>query len=377
MNQPYQETNPPLGVYNNTRDWVEEFVSDKKKINDYYQTIYPEHKLNLKLPKGIEDIPHQSFNTEYYGEFSKEFVALIPGGRIWGSHGSVISPNNKLLWDVSMEWNGEIPSNHSIFMQEKMPDIQYLNETVAVVSFVGCPGFYHWMMDLLPRFHLLKKSGYKIDKYVVNNMTSPVHLESLLALGIPKEKIIETHEGLHLKAKNVVVTSIPHRTGYPKWATDFLNKNLFHSNKNKKYSKRTYERVFISREDAQFRNVINETEVLEFLSQYNFKKVTLSTKTLEEQAAIFREAKIVVAPHGAGLSNLVFSRSNTKVIEFYSEQYVAPVFWLISNHRGQDYYSLICKGGDPPPAIARDDHIQVNMTELKQIFKLANIQKSK
>ncbi|KKK39870.1 hypothetical protein WQ57_00860 [Mesobacillus campisalis] len=373
MDQSFEKL-PPEGYYTDTLDWVEEFVSDKTKINDYYRVIYPEHKLDLKLPKGITNIPHQSFNTEYYGQFSKAFVALIPEGRIWGNNGSVISTNNKLLWDVSMEWNGEIPSKHSIFMEKKLPGIDYLDETVAVVSFIGCPGFYHWMLDLLPRIHLLNQSGYKIDKYVVNRMTSPVHVESLLALGIPKEKIIETHENLHLKAKNVIVTSIPHRNGYPKWAADFLHKELFPSNKSGNAPNKSYERVYISREDAQFRNVINETEVLELLSKYKFKKITLSNKTLENQADIFREAKIIVAPHGAGLSNLVFS-DNCKVIELYSEQYVAPVFWLLSNHRNLDYYSLICKGGSPPSPIDRDDHIQVNIDELKKILKIASVKK--
>lgn len=65
--------------------------------------------------------------------------------------------------------------------------------------------------------------------------------------------------------------------------------------------------------------------------------------SLAAQAALFRSASVVVAPHGAALANVVFSRPNTAVLELpirghankvYKSQDTAPPFWTRAAERG-------------------------------------------
>jgi hypothetical protein len=45
-----------------------------------------------------------------------------------------------------------------------------------------------------------------------------------------------------------------------------------------------------------------------------------------------------IAPHGAGLANLMFCRPGTRILQLYSPNYVNPMFWYMSNQVGLNYY---------------------------------------
>ncbi|MBD1921548.1 glycosyltransferase family 61 protein [Microcoleus sp. FACHB-831] len=54
--------------------------------------------------------------------------------------------------------------------------------------------------------------------------------------------------------------------------------------------------------------------MINFLKKFGFEQVTLESLSVSDQAALFSSAQVVIAPHGAGLSNVVFCNRGTKVI---------------------------------------------------------------
>lgn len=59
--------------------------------------------------------------------------------------------------------------------------------------------------------------------------------------------------------------------------------------------------------------------------------------SLTEQVAAFSNAAVVIGPHGAGLSNLVFSPRSTRVVEIATHGNCNDHFWRISALREQRY----------------------------------------
>ena len=51
------------------------------------------------------------------------------------------------------------------------------------------------------------------------------------------------------------------------------------------------------------------------MKKKGFKILQLSRINLFDQISIFKNCKEIISPHGAGLANLVFCRSRTKVTE--------------------------------------------------------------
>ena len=59
--------------------------------------------------------------------------------------------------------------------------------------------------------------------------------------------------------------------------------------------------------------------------------------SFEEQIKIFNSAQIVVANHGAGLTNIIFCKTNTQIVEIESPNFKCDVFRNISNYLNLHY----------------------------------------
>ncbi len=103
----------------------------------------------------------------------------------------------------------------------------------------------------------------------------------------------------------------------------------------------TSDLIYIARFDADRRKLLNEEKLAYQLENLGFKIVTLSDKNLTEQVQLFHNAKVVVGPHGAGLSNLVYSRNNPVLVELFpspSDKKVYPFFINICRSMGLDHW---------------------------------------
>jgi capsular polysaccharide biosynthesis protein len=198
-------------------------------------------------------------------------------------------------------------------------------------------------------------------------------------LGIPPSKIVESSKHQHIKAEKLVAPSLPSISGNPPlWVCEFL-RNEFLNPANAKTilpNVDKLERIYVSRASASYRQVINEAEVTNFLTQLGFQSVVLESLTVAEQAALFHAAKVIVAPHGAGLTNTVFCQPGTKIIEFFSPKYVNVCYWSLANQVNLDYYYLLGEGQSPPEGI--DPHLSgedifINLDSLSTIMKISGV----
>ena len=110
----------------------------------------------------------------------------------------------------------------------------------------------------------------------------------------------------------------------------------------------TPRRIWIDRRAAINRVLANEAEVIAALSACGIVPVALEGRSLMEQATLFAGADLVVAPHGAGLTNLVFARPGCHVVEVLPYNYVHWCFRHLAAAAGLDYDCVI--GGSEPAA---------------------------
>jgi len=86
--------------------------------------------------------------------------------------------------------------------------------------------------------------------------------------------------------------------------------NLLKIPNNKKKDK-----IYVTRQNASYRNLINEEDIVNVLKKDGFRTVDLNNMDVFEQIELFSNAKFIVSPTGSSLTNLVFCSPGTKVVE--------------------------------------------------------------
>lgn len=356
----------PTNSYKKTKDWVKTLPSSQ--VDEVYKVIYPAQTINLPAPRSVD--PHRWVASCPYDE---AFVVSIPEGRLMTSHMYVVTPDNTRLGDLELYDTGY----EKMVLEE--PD--YYPGTVASLFWgwnfpkPASRGthtvFGHWFFDILPRIHLLEKSGIKIDKYVLPKLTLAFQFESLKLLGIPLKKVIQADKpDFHLAAKKLVVPAVPLMIGKcPPWASHYIADQM--KNKRKINKQKGYERIYVTREDASARYVANEKEVLRYLQTKGFKKIVLTPMSTEEKIDVFASARVIVAPFGSGSINVAFCDPGASLIELAPVSFVDNYFWKLCCHAGLDYYELLCEV--EPKAHVGADNIIVDLGKLDHYLRLNGI----
>ncbi|MFF2446616.1 glycosyltransferase family 61 protein [Neobacillus sp. NPDC058068] len=343
---------PPDKICNSLKDWIAA-PSGADFPEPLFKEIYPDSSFSRRIKRPPARYP----NTLEGG-----YVGVIPNGRVWGLNGAIITPDQKLIWDVSYEMV-KPRSNHSIFKEKKLPAVSHVFKNAADLTHIVGRNYYHWMYEVIPRIHLMHKSGIKADYFIVKS--EPDHLqfqtETLHKLGITAEQLIKTHTGFHIQAENLVVPSQPKFA--TEWGWRFLRKTFLPKNKLRLSTKK---RIYISRKWS--RRITNENEVMDVLTQYGFSKVELENLTVQEQAQLFSTAEVIVGAHGAGLANLTFCQPGTKVLEIFAPSYITSLYWVISSLGDLKHYYFIGKVSKRDPALPDHkwsglDDITINIRE--------------
>ncbi|PKG22762.1 glycosyltransferase family 61 protein [Niallia nealsonii] len=358
--------------YLKTKDWINTTINSSELASSYYKEMFDEEIIEVPIPKGVNPP-----NWGAYRKFTKAFVATIDNGSIWKDNFNffVVTPDKKLLCDLVFEgwWDNFIPNN--------MPESTLNISSATILTGSATNNYYHWLFDILPRIHLIKLNGMEVEKYVFEKLKWPIQFETLEKLGIPQKKILQIESpNSHIKADKLIVASIPELSGScPKWANDFVRETFLNSKQIAKINE--FERIYISREDANWRKVSNEEEVTNYLVKKGFKKVALTNMSLDEQINIFNSAQIIVSPNGAQLGNLVFCNPGAIIIELFNQ--TTGEFFNISHYLKLDYFHLKCKAANNqfknkalhdsgPPEFLRNNFF-VNIKELEYILKLVGI----
>lgn len=199
--------------------------------------------------------------------------------------------------------------------------------------------YYHWTAECLPK--LLWLSNEHILEPENVTITLPAEppswmTQSLEILGF--DEYTEVEKGV-ITAKEMIVPSGSEPSPEEcRWFRDRALDGIDVSNNRDN-------RIYVSREKANRRRVVNRDEVMAVLSEFGFESYVLEDLTVLEQAKLFANAEIVVGPHGAGLTNLMYSR-DTAVIELFGPQ-KKTTYYRLSKSLGFEYRSITGKKVSP------------------------------
>lgn len=321
------------GVIPNVEEWISKGLPTEM-AGSWSKNIAPEEVSIFEKPCSInEEI--SKIPTEFIEMYKhpKIYLCLLKNARILAEDGVIASSDGKVFKNFTFEFGKPI-TEHRIF-RTYLKKSQYKNGKFASIVSPGSSNYFHWIFESLPRLKLLSDVIEEIDYLFVPANLKKFQIESLNHLGISEEKLIEVNNNTHIICENLFVSSIGNSGKMPKWACTFLRDAFLPKIKSK-----PFRLIYISRKDARYRRVINEEEVETFLQRAGFEIIEMSKLSFFEQIKVCSEAKIVVGPHGAGFSNIVFCQK-AKVLEIFAPSYINACYWMLSNQVGNQYFYML------------------------------------
>ena len=332
------------------------FTKNKKYYNtSIHIDIYPRSFHYLSQPKTTKKELHYRFK-ETHCTCYPVFVTVIPQGKIFAADSF-----NQIVFNSENALLGNISTGNLFWLADRQHEVELksVEQTIAYISVKSLANYYHWLADVLPRLELIRQSGIpleSIDKFIINPTGLPIQAETLKLLGITPEKIWFSEEPIHIKAKELIIPSVTGSIWYmSKWVCDFLRRKFLPLAQQTQTDrgKQTPEKIYICRE-SKYRRVINEEEIIAALREQGFAIVRLESLSFLEQVALFAGAKMVISPHGSGLTNIVFCQPGTKVLELFPSTYIVRFYWKLSNFVNLDYYYLISAPMNQPENLPQD-----------------------
>ena len=268
---------------------------------------------------------------------SKYFICNSHNSRLYTDRiqDTAVIHDNLLITKSSFQLrNNNFDKNikKNIVLRIGTPRIQKKLSGTVVSLLTGGGGnnnYFHWLFDVLPKIGIIEKC-YDLEKinYFLCPNLNKWQRETLSLLGIKSSKCLSSVKFRHIKANNIITTSHPWLKSkniifdienLPLWISKWLINKFLKVKSNKNFPKK----IYIDRSDSEsnlknFRYIVNENEVIKFLKTKGFKSVRLTDLSFGDEIKLFNDAEIIVGLQGAGLTNLIWSGKNTKIIELRS-----------------------------------------------------------
>lgn len=187
----------------------------------------------------------------------------------------------------------------------------------------------HWLSAHLPKLLLLRDRGM-LDDVLLPAERSQALEDSLALAGMPASRFgVFDHDRPLLVDELTVV-------GTDRFRPELLR--LVRQAYGIGSASRGGRRVFISRARAARRRLLNEEDVWAVLAPAGFDRVCMEALSFEAQVDLMRETDVLLAAHGAGLTNMLFCAEGTHVVEIANLSFPNPNFYAMAAAMGHRYW---------------------------------------
>jgi capsular polysaccharide biosynthesis protein len=222
--------------------------------------------------------------------------------------------------------------------------------------------YFHWMTDALTRLFVVRD---RLDDLMLMLPAGFENFEfvksSLKAFEVKRVEFIQAAEVLH--CRNLLMPTHTAPSGH-------YNEELIRGVRSvllSAYGETTQdERIYVSRQRASKRKIVNEDVVSVVLRKFGFQIVCAEELSFEQQVRMFSRARYVVSNHGAGLTNILFMKEGGSVLELrHHSDRINNCYFTLSSALNLNYFYQTCQTTND----ARDPHTADLLVDLEELEK--------
>ena len=199
----------------------------------------------------------------------------------------------------------------------------------------------HWLTAHLPKLLLLREKGM-LDQVILPPERSAAMDESLRMIGLEPEQCRTYDPARPLFVEELTIL------GTDRFRPELLR--LVPEAFGMLEAPTPHRKVFISRLNAERRRLDNEEDIWALLEPQGFERVRMEELSFAEQVRLMSQTAILVAPHGAGLTNMLFCPPGAHIVEIADLGFPNPNFYALASALGHRYSLARAKSlGDVHP----------------------------
>lgn len=308
------------------------------------ENILDSYTINRKMPEnyvqGELDFCKNEFSYETYNVRLIDFKNCIANKR-----GFIYEPGKFKLNKISLldekHYKKELTTKHYLKKVLFKHKRTLGNQDYLLAHDDWSPTHYHWFCDVLPRLFVIKD---RLKDYTLLLPDSPyvkdVGEKSLDFFGLQPAGIAYLKNDELVKIKNLTIITHTCLTGY---INDKIMQEMrsFMSSKLNDLKTDSGKKLYITRDNALYRKILNEREVRDIVESFGYETIRYEDLSWLDQVKETASANSIVSIHGAGLTNMIYMRPEGSILEFRRDKiYHNQCFWHLSQALQLKYYYL-------------------------------------
>ena len=182
--------------------------------------------------------------------------------------------------------------------------LKNFNELYILGSNAG-NNYYSNLLQFLPRIFFNKKTNLKLAIHRNSSNKYRNFIKSILrSLNVECTFVFLDDDFYYFKDSE-----------FPQFLSMNASIEILKKFLNPKTNVETSKKIYVTREDSNYRKIINESDVVTLLREKGYKVINPQLYEIEEQIEIFSNAEKIIAPHGSNLANIIFCKPGTEIFE--------------------------------------------------------------
>ncbi|MBC6478023.1 MAG: glycosyltransferase family 61 protein [Hormoscilla sp. GM7CHS1pb] len=329
--------------------------------------LYPSYRVHRKLPVNYKTEDRQLFEHELEKEFPK--IDLLVFNRVTAFPESYLIQGNKELTNVETRIHPQ--KNLRLIIKKIQKKSIHIPQAVWIMDFYSAnyfsesSNYFHWLTEVLTRLYFAQKELAGVPIILPSHLKKIEHVVKSLA-AFSKTPIIWLNKNEKAEVKQLYY--IPHTAPYGNYNEEILRevreilRNYFQLKQDPKLN------IFISREIAPRRKIINWGTLQSLLNQKQIIPVIFETLDWQQQIQLSSTTKFLICVHGAGLTNMFFLPPDSHVLELKRRgDKINNCYFSLASALNLSYYYLLCDVDDENKRTQENDFF-VNQEELEDII---------
>ena len=319
-------------------------IVNDENINSKFLSIdLKKFALNCKIYKG--DFFLDSFN---YFPITKDNFSFL----------------DLFSWRAKSEYSDFFTKKFYSNFNKNKNNFKTFNDVIVLGSSPG-DDYFRNLITFIPRILFIsdKQINLAIHRKLSNKLRQ--FIEDILKIrGIKLNKFVYLDDNFYSFKNSQIPQFFSNVT-----SIKILNKIFKKNNEHK-------DRIYLTRKNANYRQIINESDIIDELKSKNFKIIDIDALSINKQVDVFSSAEIIVSSTSSALTNIVFCQEGTKVFEiipkyqYKYENYLKFRYSYICNQLGCKHYSV---EADPIPINDLDENtkkfIDINVFNQSNYYK--------